>query len=86
MATCVKTGIDVYINEYQATVRADLHDADGVRVVNFNPNSFKYNPDLNNQEYPYIWLEIGSGYFHKDKGIIVNPSVFFTRKGKENVD
>lgn len=71
MSTCTKTGIDVYIEEYNASVRADLHVALGATVINFNPDSWGHwavNPG------DHVLVRVGNGYLHREKGIIVNPS------------
>ena len=73
MSTCIKTGIDVYLEEYAAMVRADLHMANGATVINFNPDSWGYwevNPE------DHVAVRVGNGYLHREKGIIVNPSEF----------
>lgn len=73
MSTCTKTGIDVYIEEYNASVRADLHEAPGAMIINFNPDSWGHwevNPG------DHVVVRVGHGYLHSEKGIIVNPSEF----------
>lgn len=75
MSTCIKTGIDVHIEEYGAVVRADLHEAPGALIINFPPETWQnyFGPHRSDE---YCEVRIGSGYLHREKGIIVNPSEF----------
>lgn len=75
MATCLKTGIDVYLEEYAVVVRADLHGAHGALIINFNPDSWT-TVFGHSRPQEYCEVRIGSGYLHRDKGILVNPSEF----------
>ena len=74
MATCLKTGVDVYIIEYNATVRADVHDADGSLVINYEPNSWNVREPMD--DAPHARVLIGRGYLNQNKGIIVNPASY----------
>jgi len=73
MSTCLKTGIDVYIEEYNVSVRADLHEANGATIINFNPDSWG-NWAVNPQDH--IIVRVGKGYLHQDKGVLINHSEF----------
>ena len=42
MSTCLKTGLDVFLIEYNAKVRADVHDANGSIVINYEPKSWAH--------------------------------------------
>ena len=72
MSTCLKTGVDVFIEEYNASVRADIHTAAAI-IINFTPNSWNEKANKNNCE---CHIAVGSGYMNKEKGIIVNPSSY----------
>lgn len=76
MATCLKTGIDVHLEEYAAVVRADLHEAPGALIINFNPDSWTTVYGDHSSPHEYCEVRVGSGYLHRDKGILVNPSEF----------
>lgn len=72
MSLCIKTGCDVFIEEYNATVRSDLHMVDDgdepIVIVKFNPNSWDYgssNVDCK--------VFIGAGYFEESNGVLVVP-------------
>lgn len=72
MAKCIKTGCNVFLEEYQAVVRADLHflqnDGQDIVIVKFNPNSWDYD----SEEYDCEVL-IGEGYYESSNGLIVVP-------------
>lgn len=76
MSTCIKTGIDVYVEEYSAMVRADLHEAPGALIINFNPESWTTVYGGHSSPHEHCEVRVGSGYLHRDKGILVNPSEF----------
>ena len=80
MSQCIKTGCNVFIDEYNAIVRADLHrlcdDDQDVIIVKFNPNSWSH--DTAEADCSVI---IGSGYFEDHNGLIVVP-----RSNCENID
>lgn len=73
MSTCIKIGIDVYIEEYNSSVRADLHEVPGATVINFHPNSWGH-WEVNLEDH--VVVRVGNGYLHRESGIIVNPSEF----------
>ena len=66
MSTCVKTGANCHISEYNAMVRCDVHYFEGVVIVSFNNETF--NLDVKNVD---LSIEIGNGYFSRSQGIIV---------------
>lgn len=72
MSQCIKTGCTVFLDEYQATVRADLHqlldDDQDIIIVKFNVNSWVY--DWSEYDCEVI---IGSGYYESHNGLIVVP-------------
>lgn len=72
MSKCVKTGCDVFIEEYRGTVRCDLHVIDDgnepIVVIKFNPHSWNY--ETSNIDCKVF---IGSGYFEEYSGILVVP-------------
>lgn len=72
MAQCIKTGCDVFIDEYNAIVRADLHrlcdDDQDIIIVKFNPNSWSHEPAEADCS-----VIIGSGYFEELNGLIIVP-------------
>ena len=76
MSTCIKTGIDVYLEDYAAMVRADLHEAPGALIINFNPESWTTVYGGHSSPHEHCEVRVGSGYLHRDKGILVNPSEF----------
>ena len=72
MAKCIKTGCDVFIEEQQMTVRADLHmmttqNNDVVIIVNYNPRSSVFNEGNGD-----VSCFIGEGYLSVN-GILVAP-------------
>ena len=75
MSTCLKTGLDVFLIEYNATVRADIHDANGSVVINYEPKSWELRepPEWSGQHARVL---IGRGYMNQTKGIIVNPGSY----------
>lgn len=75
MATCLKTGIDVFLIEYNATVRADVHDADGSLVINYEPKSWELREPPEGSG-PHARVLIGRGYMNSTKGLIVNPASY----------
>jgi hypothetical protein len=72
MSKCIKTGCDVWLEEYRATVRCDLHmiddGAEPIVIVKFNPNSWNYDPENIDCE-----VCIGAGYFEEYTGVLVVP-------------
>ena len=75
MSTCLKTGLDVFLIEYNATVRADIHDANGSIVINYEPKSWTH-ADPAEGTGPHARVLVGRGYMNQTKGIIVNPGSY----------
>lgn len=73
MAKCIKAGCTVWIEEYNATVCADLHrlsdDDQDVIIVKFNPNSWSHDGSVERD----CEVIIGAGYFESSNGLIVVP-------------
>lgn len=57
-------------------VRADLHEAPGALIIDFNPESWTTVYGDHSSPHEYCEVRVGSGYLHRDKGILVNPSEF----------
>lgn len=84
MSKCIKTGCDVWLDEYHATVRSDLHMIDDgeepIVIVKFNPNSWNHDPSNIDCE-----VIIGAGYYEESNCLIVVPlsncniSKYYTR-------
>lgn len=73
MSKCVYTGARVFVEEYQAIGVADIHamgDDNETIIINFNPRSFTY---TGNKGCATHVVEIGRGYWHVDKGILIVP-------------
>ena len=75
MSTCLKTGLDVFLIEYNATVRADIHDADGSIVINYEPKSWEIREPPEGSR-PHARVLVGRGYMNQTKGVIVNPDSY----------
>lgn len=73
MSTCIKTGADVYLPEYNSVVHCDVHSFNDVVILNFYPEAMTYVAD---GTYDYRAI-VGSGWVHDKKGVIViNASNF----------
>jgi hypothetical protein len=71
MAKCIKTGCDLLIEEYNATVRCDVHiidEDDPIVIFKFNPHSWQYShASFDCRAF------IGTGYFEESGGVLVVP-------------
>lgn len=66
MSTCIKTGANCYIEEYNGVVRCDVHRFKDIAIINFNNESFdRHEKDIDLQ------VVIGKGYYNRHQGIIV---------------
>lgn len=75
MAMCLKTGCDVFIKDFSAKVRADLHaihsgSGDIMIIVNYNPRSIQYRSDANDAD---VGVAVHNGYINESNGFIMAP-------------
>lgn len=70
MSKCIKTGLDVFIEELQGVVRADLHlmelENESIIIVQYNPNFIEYRES----EYDMA-VCISDGYHRPRDGTLV---------------
>lgn len=74
MARCVKTGAKVHFQDYGCVAHADLFEVGDTMIINLGGEFFgAASFDWRDRHNPTHILEIGDGYFHKEKGIAVVP-------------
>jgi hypothetical protein len=70
MSKCIKTGLNVFIEEMQGVVRADLHlmelDHESIIIIQYNPTSILYGE----AEYDMA-VFIADGYHRPREGTLI---------------